>query len=103
MPSSRSTAATCWEMPDCVAFSRAAAAVNEPSSHTAIIALIWRSAISAIRNPDDFFLHILIRLRSPALVKFVSILLLRGAMKLGFFTMPIHPLDKDWRKSLRED
>ena len=27
----------------------------------------------------------------------------RGAMKLGFFTMPIHPLDKDWRKSLRED
>ena len=27
----------------------------------------------------------------------------RAAMKLGFFTMPIHPLDKDWRKSLRED
>jgi len=26
-----------------------------------------------------------------------------GAMKLGFFTMPIHPLDKDWRQSLRED
>ncbi len=25
------------------------------------------------------------------------------AMNLGFFTMPIHPLDKDWRKSLRED
>ena len=24
-------------------------------------------------------------------------------MKLGFFTMPVHPLDKDWRKSLRED
>jgi alkanesulfonate monooxygenase SsuD/methylene tetrahydromethanopterin reductase-like flavin-dependent oxidoreductase (luciferase family) len=24
-------------------------------------------------------------------------------MKLGFFTMPIHPLDKDWRVSLRED
>ena len=24
-------------------------------------------------------------------------------MKLGFFTMPIHPMDKDWRKSLRED
>jgi alkanesulfonate monooxygenase SsuD/methylene tetrahydromethanopterin reductase-like flavin-dependent oxidoreductase (luciferase family) len=24
-------------------------------------------------------------------------------MKLGFFTMPIHPLDKDWRQSLRED
>ena len=24
-------------------------------------------------------------------------------MKLGFFTMPIHPLDKDWRHSLRED
>src|SRR4026208_102625 len=24
-------------------------------------------------------------------------------MKLGFFTMSIHPLDKDWRKSLRED
>ena len=25
------------------------------------------------------------------------------AMNLGFFTMPIHPLDKDWRLSLRED
>src|SRR5690242_10724750 len=24
-------------------------------------------------------------------------------MKLGFFKMPIHPLDKDWRVSLRED
>jgi alkanesulfonate monooxygenase SsuD/methylene tetrahydromethanopterin reductase-like flavin-dependent oxidoreductase (luciferase family) len=24
-------------------------------------------------------------------------------MKLGFFTMPIHPLDKDWRVSLQED
>jgi alkanesulfonate monooxygenase SsuD/methylene tetrahydromethanopterin reductase-like flavin-dependent oxidoreductase (luciferase family) len=24
-------------------------------------------------------------------------------MKLGFFTMPIHPLDKDWQLSLRED
>lgn len=24
-------------------------------------------------------------------------------MKLGFFTMPIHPLDKDWRLSLAED
>jgi alkanesulfonate monooxygenase SsuD/methylene tetrahydromethanopterin reductase-like flavin-dependent oxidoreductase (luciferase family) len=24
-------------------------------------------------------------------------------MKLGFFTMPIHPLAKDWRASLRED
>lgn len=24
-------------------------------------------------------------------------------MKLGFFTMPVHPLDKDWRQCLRED
>src|SRR6201984_2098379 len=24
-------------------------------------------------------------------------------MNPGFFTMPIHPLDKDWRQSLRED
>ena len=24
-------------------------------------------------------------------------------MKLGFFTMPLHPLEKDWRVSLRED
>lgn len=24
-------------------------------------------------------------------------------MKLGFFTMPIHPIEKDWRQSLRED
>src|SRR4051794_5916182 len=27
----------------------------------------------------------------------------RRTMKLGFFTMPIHPLGKDWRQSLRED
>src|ERR1700693_6314974 len=25
------------------------------------------------------------------------------AMNLGFFTMPIHPVGKDWRQSLRED
>src|SRR6201986_1030461 len=25
------------------------------------------------------------------------------AMKLGFFTMPIHPVEKDWRQSLQED
>jgi len=24
-------------------------------------------------------------------------------MKLGFFTMPMHPIDKDWRVSLQED
>lgn len=24
-------------------------------------------------------------------------------MQLGFFTMPVHPLDKDWRQTLRED
>lgn len=24
-------------------------------------------------------------------------------MELGFFTMPIHPLDKDWQQTLRED
>lgn len=24
-------------------------------------------------------------------------------MKLGFFTMPIHPVDRDWRATLRED
>ena len=24
-------------------------------------------------------------------------------MKLGFFTMPVHPLGKDWRQSLAED
>lgn len=24
-------------------------------------------------------------------------------MQLGFFTMPIHPMDKDWRQCLRED
>ncbi len=24
-------------------------------------------------------------------------------MKLGFFTTPIHPLEKDWRQSLKED
>src|SRR4051812_16223994 len=26
-----------------------------------------------------------------------------GPMNLGFFTMPIHPLGKDWRQSLKED
>jgi alkanesulfonate monooxygenase SsuD/methylene tetrahydromethanopterin reductase-like flavin-dependent oxidoreductase (luciferase family) len=28
---------------------------------------------------------------------------LERVMQLGFFTMPIHPLEKDWRQSLRED
>src|SRR3954462_2330666 len=46
-PSVRSTVATCWEMPDWVAFSRSAARVNEPSSHTAMTARICRSAILA--------------------------------------------------------
>jgi alkanesulfonate monooxygenase SsuD/methylene tetrahydromethanopterin reductase-like flavin-dependent oxidoreductase (luciferase family) len=27
----------------------------------------------------------------------------RAVMQLGFFTMPVHPLSKDWRQSLRED
>jgi hypothetical protein len=27
----------------------------------------------------------------------------KQSMKLGFFTMPIHPVDKDWRLSLKED
>jgi len=27
----------------------------------------------------------------------------KRTMNLGFFTMPIHPLDKDWRQSLAED
>src|SRR5579871_6078589 len=26
-----------------------------------------------------------------------------GSMNLGFFTMPIHPVEKDWRVSLRQD
>lgn len=28
---------------------------------------------------------------------------MKGSMKLGFFTMPMHPIGKDWRKSLAED
>jgi hypothetical protein len=39
-------------MPDCVAFSRCAARVKDPSSQTAITALICCSAILAIINPD---------------------------------------------------
>jgi hypothetical protein len=46
-PSVRSTVATCWEMPDWVAFSRSAARVNEPSSQTAMTARICLSAILA--------------------------------------------------------
>src|SRR6478672_3707354 len=26
-----------------------------------------------------------------------------STMKLGFFTMPMHPIGKDWQQSLRED
>src|SRR5689334_25217722 len=36
-------------MPDCVAFSRCAARVNEPSSHTAMTARICRSGTFAMR------------------------------------------------------
>ena len=51
-PSARSTVATCWEMPDWVAFSRSAARVNEPSSQTAMTARICRSAIPVTPSPD---------------------------------------------------
>src|SRR5262245_43143812 len=39
-------------MPDCVAFSRAAARVNEPSSQTAMTARTCRSDVFGIRNTD---------------------------------------------------
>jgi hypothetical protein len=38
-------------MPDCVAFSRAAARVNEPSSQTAMTARTWRKAIVLTSSP----------------------------------------------------
>src|ERR671935_586453 len=47
-PSARSTAATCCEMPDWVAFSRSAARVNEPSSQAAMTARTCRRAISTM-------------------------------------------------------
>src|SRR4029077_9190109 len=50
-PSARSTAATCCEMPDWVAFSRSAARVNEPSSQTAMTARTCRRAISTMTQP----------------------------------------------------
>src|SRR5262249_32391944 len=50
-PSVRSTVATCCEMPDWVAFSRSAARVNDPSSHTAMTARTWRSAMLATQYP----------------------------------------------------
>src|ERR1700730_10322158 len=49
-PSARSTVATCCEMPDWVAFSRSAARVNEPSSHTAMTARTCRSAMLATQH-----------------------------------------------------
>src|SRR5438105_15708519 len=50
-PSVRSTVATCCEMPDCVAFSRSAARVNEPASQTAMTARTCRSAMLATQPP----------------------------------------------------
>src|SRR5258707_10573922 len=62
-PSARSTAATCCEMPDWVAFSRSAARVNEPSSQAAMTARTCRRAISTMRQPiiktDDQIQNIL--------------------------------------------
>ena len=48
---------------------RSAARVNEPSSHTAMIARIWRSEM-AIRKPDIKRPYILIRLARPGPVTF---------------------------------
>ena len=62
--SARSTAATCCEMPDWVAFSRSAARVNEPSSHTATTARICRRLTSDIRKPDALSQNILFRMRA---------------------------------------
>src|ERR1700738_2281831 len=39
----------------------------------------------------------------PGLFRVTSDLGEERAMNLGFFTMPIHPLEKDWQLSLRED
>jgi alkanesulfonate monooxygenase SsuD/methylene tetrahydromethanopterin reductase-like flavin-dependent oxidoreductase (luciferase family) len=39
--------------------------------------------------------HVPLPIKKPALAE--------ETMKLGFFTMPIHPVDKDWRQSLQED
>src|SRR5581483_4149572 len=49
--SARSTAATCCEIPDCVAFSRCAARVNDPSSQTAITARICRNGMFVTGPP----------------------------------------------------
>src|SRR5215813_8944322 len=56
-------------MPDCVAFSRTAARVNEPSSHTAMTARTWRSE-AVIRNPDAVAQIILFQLSLPPAVAF---------------------------------
>src|SRR5262249_2358198 len=50
-PSVRSTVATCCEIPDCVAFSRSPARVNEPSSQTAMTARTCRRAMLGMGVP----------------------------------------------------
>lgn len=102
-PSQPSSAATCCEMPGCVVFSRAAARVKLPSSTTATKARIWRRCelgASYILMPDlrrNYFTRRTPRPNLSGNRKSGS------DMQLGFSTMPIHPVHKDWRKSLAED
>src|SRR3978361_1012067 len=64
------------------------------------VKFVYRAIIS-----DDSTLGVAIMTRkTPGLARAHTGALREGTpMKLGFFTMPIHPLDKDWRLSLRED
>ena len=50
----------------------------------------------------DFEL-VFVRRTTHVLCQTKSLPLEEQTMKLGFFTMPIHPVDKDWRLSLKED
>src|SRR3984957_5537295 len=67
--------------------------------HPLNVKFVYRTIIS---GDSTFELAIMIR-KTHASVRAESSSGEERTMKLGFFTMPIHPLDKDWRLSLRED
>ena len=90
-------------MPDCVAFSRSAARVNEPSSQTAITAWIWRNVgRCGIKKPYSFGQFILFHLGARQQLDFAA-----GSEEARWnsASSPCRSIrsGKDWRKSLRED
>src|SRR5262245_18218170 len=90
-------------MPDWVACSRSAARVNEPSSHTAMTARIWRRAIADIRKPYASAQNILFLLHVPYIEDIAVIF--RKSLAFGRILMGANfgTVGMDWQQRVNWD